>query len=65
MYSIGDRVKINAHGFNSYGEGDANPEGVEGVVTAHDEEAGWFAVKWDNGCPNEYEAGTLDIVDSQ
>lgn len=64
MYKAGMKVQINEHGFDIYGEGRNNPRGAVGVVVSEDE-PGWFGVNWPNETFNEYQVGTLDIVDGE
>lgn len=65
MYITGQRVKMNEAGHIAYGEGGGNPRGVIGTVVEPNEwnEPKWSTVEWDNGQFNDYEAGTLDVVE--
>lgn len=62
LYEVGMRVKINADGFTKYGEGEFNPEGVEGVVVGFTPDKEWANVLFDNGVENNYEDGYLTII---
>lgn len=64
MYKEGMKVKINDYGVEIYGGGRTNPQNVVGVVVSGNE-PGWFGVNWPNDTFNEYQAGTLDIVDGE
>ena len=62
VYDIGMRVKINEEGFDKYGNGFDNPEGVEGVVVGFTNDEEWANVLFDNGVENNYEDGYLTII---
>lgn len=65
MIPIGTKVMINDEGHYRYGIDEGNPQGVIGTVIeceAFDQED-WINVEWPNDRTNNYEDGTLDIVE--
>lgn len=64
MIIRGSRVKINKKGFDLYYKCDANPDNCSGTVLDYIPGLRFpFKVKWDNGESNEYQDGTLDLVE--